>query len=90
MKASACVATAEKKAEESGEEREKQLGTRERWFSTDVNLIKKLFRLQEECRYAAIHNWRTPTDCLAPSSRNCSRAWMKKKDIVVPSKEWHK
>lgn len=27
MKASACVATAEKKAEESGEEREKQLGT---------------------------------------------------------------
>lgn len=61
---------------------------KKRWFGADVNLIKKWFRLQEECRYAAIHNWRTPTDCLAPSLYNCSKAW-KDRNLVVPSKEWH-
>lgn len=84
------VATVEKKTEERGEQGGKNNFSKEKDDLAQTLTWLKLFRLQEECRYAAIHNWRTPTDCLAPSSCNCSKAWKEKKNMVVPSKEWHK
>lgn len=41
------MATREMKSKKKGKQREKQLSKSKKWFGSDINLIKKLFRLQE-------------------------------------------